>query len=78
MPGSTVPVIKQVWEAGDAVPFWAWTKFAGHHLFDTANDPPEDENRIGGTDEKRMTELLHATLREIDAPAEQFARLGLL
>jgi arylsulfatase A-like enzyme len=78
MPGSTVPVIKQVWDAGDAVPFWAWTKFSGHHLFDTANDPPEDENRIGGTDEKRMTELLHATLREIDAPAEQFARLGLL
>ncbi len=78
MPGSSVPVIKQVWDASDAVPFWAWAKFTGHHLYDTANDPSENEDRTGGADEKRMTDLLHAALREIDAPAEQFARLGLL
>ncbi|MEQ1868236.1 MAG: sulfatase, partial [Micropepsaceae bacterium] len=35
MPGSPVPVIKQVWDASDAVPFWAWTKFTGHYLFDS-------------------------------------------
>ncbi|MBL9095679.1 MAG: sulfatase, partial [Alphaproteobacteria bacterium] len=77
MPGSQVPVIHQTWDASDALPFWAWAKFTGHHLFDTANDPQEDENRVGGAEEARMAEMLRAALREIEAPAEQFARLGL-
>jgi hypothetical protein len=77
MPGSPVPVIRQVWDASDRLPFWAWAKFSGNHLYDLKNDPAENENRAGGADEKRMTEMLIAALREIEAPAEQFTRLGL-
>lgn len=77
MPGSTVPVIRQMWDASDALPFWAWTKFSGHHLYDLKNDPAENENRAGSADEKRMTDLLRTALKEISAPEEQFARLGL-
>lgn len=77
MPGSTVPVIRQMWDASDALPFWAWTKFSGHHLYDLKNDPAENENRAGSSDEKRMTDLLRTALKEISAPEEQFARLGL-
>jgi len=77
MPGSTVPVIRQAWDASDALPFWAWTKFTGHHLYDTREDPTESENRAGTADEKRMADLLRAALEEIEAPKEQFTRLGL-
>jgi arylsulfatase A-like enzyme len=77
MPGSKVPVIRQQWDESDALPFWAWTKFTGHHLFDTANDPSEDEERAGSAGEKRMAEMLHHALRQIEAPDEQFKRLGL-
>jgi arylsulfatase A-like enzyme len=77
MPGSKVPVIRQVWDESDALPFWAWTKFTGHHLFDTLNDPNEMENRAGSADEKRMADLLRHALSEIEAPDEQFKRLGL-
>ncbi len=77
MPGSTVPVIKQVWDASDNVPFWAWAQFTGHHLFDLANDPGENDNRAGGADEGRMIELLRGALSEVEAPSEQFTRLGL-
>ncbi|MDZ4741193.1 MAG: sulfatase [Alphaproteobacteria bacterium] len=77
MPGSTVPVIKQVWDASDNVPFWAWAQFTGHHLFDLANDPGENDNRAGSADEGRMIELLRGALSEVEAPAEQFVRLGL-
>jgi hypothetical protein len=77
MPGSTVPVIKQVWDASDNVPFWAWAQFTGHHLFDLANDPGENDNRAGSADEARMIELLRGALSEVEAPAEQFVRLGL-
>ncbi len=77
MPGSDVPVIRQLWDESDALPFWAWAKFTGHHLFDTANDPSENENRAGGPDEDRMVDLLNHALNEIEAPDEQFKRLGL-
>jgi arylsulfatase A-like enzyme len=80
MPGSKVPVIKQVWNASDALPFWAWGKweqFAGHHVFDTENDPAEAQDLTNGPAEKRLSELLHAALTAIEAPSEQFARLGL-
>lgn len=77
MPGSHVPVIRQTWDASDSVPFWAWAKFTGHHLFDTANDPAEDENRADGGDEARMAEMLREALRAVEAPPEQYLRLGL-
>jgi arylsulfatase A-like enzyme len=77
MPGSTVPVIKQVWDVSNQLPFWAWAKFSGNHLYDTATDPGENENRVGGADEIRMRDMLAMALREIEAPEEQFTRLGL-
>ena len=77
MPGSNVPVIHQTWDASDALPFWAWTKFTGHYLFDVANDPSENENRAGAAEENRMVELLRNALQSIEAPSEQMQRLGL-
>jgi arylsulfatase A-like enzyme len=77
MPGSAVPVIRQPWDESDALPFWAWTKFSGNHLFDTENDPAENEERAGGADEKRMAEMLRHALEQVEAPDEQFTRLGL-
>ena len=80
MPGSTVPVIRQPFRAGDLLPFWAASpRIVGrHHLFDLGVDPDEQENRAGeGVAERRMLELLRAALAEVDAPAEQLQRLGL-
>jgi len=77
MPGSKVPVIRQMWDASDALPYWAGRRFSGNHLFDLRNDPGEDANLTGTSGEKAALEALHAALKSIDAPAEQFARLGL-
>ena len=77
MPGSSVPVIKQVWDVSNPLPFWAWAKFSGNHVYDTGNDPGENENRAGSDDDKRMADMLSAALQQVDAPPEQFTRLGL-
>jgi arylsulfatase A-like enzyme len=77
MPGSNVPVIKQVWDVSNQVPFWAWAKFTGNHLFDLASDPTEDHNLAGTPREKDMADLLRDALKQVEAPIEQFARLGL-
>ena len=55
---------------------WGTKRFQS--LYDTANDPAETENRRNGADEKRMVEMLREALRTVEAPAEQFQRLGLL
>lgn len=77
MPGSGVPVLRQIWEAGDAVPYWAASRFRGNHLYDLAADPGEEANLAGGADEAGAAERLAAALQAIDAPAAQFERLGL-
>ncbi len=77
MPGSTVPVIRQPFRAGDLLPFWALGQFTGNHLYDLHNDPSEDENRAGSRGEKAAADVLFQALREVDAPDDQFARLGL-
>jgi arylsulfatase A-like enzyme len=77
MPGSSVPVIHQTWDAGDALPFWAWAKFSGNHLYDTANDPTESENRAGQGEEARLAEMMREALVAVEAPREQLRRLGL-
>jgi hypothetical protein len=77
MPGSTVPVIRQPFVAGDMLPFWAWGEFSGNHLYDLRNDPGEDRNLAGGDAERDAAEALRAALQAIEAPAEQFVRLGL-
>jgi arylsulfatase A-like enzyme len=77
MPGSEVPVIRQPFQEGDMLPYWSiGTRTNEHHCYDLANDPGEDDNRLGTADEADMIELLRVALKEVEAPAEQFQRLG--
>ena len=78
MPGSEIPVLRQIWEAGDAVPYWAASRFVGHQLFDLAEDPDEDTNLAGGAREAAAAARLAAALKAIQAPEVQFQRLGLI
>jgi arylsulfatase A-like enzyme len=79
MPGSQVPVIRQPFQAGDALPFWVsgGANVGKHHLYDLEVDPDETENRVGERSERRMVDLLRAALTDLEAPAEQLQRLGL-
>lgn len=77
MPGSNVPVIRQMWDASDALPFWAARRFSGNHLYDLEADPAESENLAGSSREADMADALRAALQAVEAPDEQFVRLGL-
>jgi len=79
MPGSTAPVIRQPFVPGDLLPFWTGNDriVDDHHLYDLDVDPDEQEPRSGGAMEAEMLDLLRTALGEVDAPAEQLARLGL-
>lgn len=76
MPGSSVPAIQQTWERGDRVPYWAWTKFSGDHLYNLSDDPAEENNLIDSPAAADVNKRLKSALSAIDAPIEQFARLG--
>jgi arylsulfatase A-like enzyme len=77
MPGSTVPVIRQPFEAGDPVPFWALTgPFLGDQLFERREDPAELVNRAGDPTAAEALEALREALVALEAPEEQLARLG--
>ncbi len=79
MPGSDIPVIRQPFEPGDVLPFWASgaRNVGRHHLYDLGIDPDEHENRRGEPSEREMIDLLRTALVEVDAPADQLVRLGL-
>ncbi|MEX2245213.1 MAG: sulfatase-like hydrolase/transferase [Dehalococcoidia bacterium] len=77
MPGSRVPVIRQPFRAGDLVPYWALGPFSGNHLYDLRNDPGEEENRRGERIERESADRLRQALQQLEAPADQFLRLGL-
>ncbi len=85
MPGSDVPVIRQPWDASDPLAFWAWGRFSGSHLWDRTEDPDEGQDLLGegGTStratvaERDASERLRTALLELEAPADQLARLGL-
>jgi arylsulfatase A-like enzyme len=78
LPGSDVPVIRQPFDPSDALPYWAGGRFAGDVLYDRfeADATGEVRNQDDGAAAKEMTELLVEALRSIEAPAEQFERLG--
>jgi arylsulfatase A-like enzyme len=77
-PGVDVPVIRQPFAPGDLLPFWAYGVAPDdHHLYDLATDPGATHNATGTGAAREAIELLEHALREVDAPAEQFARLGL-
>jgi len=80
MPGSDVPVIRQPFQAGDLLPFWAVEpKLGDDHLYQLSGDPDELENRVGDDAdlETRMQDLLRHALISLHAPDEQLSRLGL-
>ena len=78
MPGSDIPVICQPFQEGDRLPFWAMNPAVGeHHLYDLESDPDETENRVGEVAESGMIDLLRHALTEVEAPSQQFERLGL-
>jgi hypothetical protein len=77
-PGSDVPVIRQPFEPGDPVPFWGAGRGPRDHLFfDLDDDPGEDHSLTGTSAESAAIDLLRAALESVDAPDEQYARLGL-
>jgi len=78
MPGSRVPVLRQMWDASDALPYWAGRRFTGNHLYDLQEDPDENENLAGSSREAGIADALRTALKQVEAPQEQFARLGLL
>jgi arylsulfatase A-like enzyme len=77
MPGSSVPVIRQPFREGDMLPFWAGGRFSGNHLFNLKEDPAEERNLAGTPDEADAAEQLREALKAVDAPDDQFVRLGL-
>ena len=77
MPGTKVPVIRQPFRPGDLLPFWAYGSFSGNHLYRPGNDPAEDENLAGSPIEREMADKLRQALQEMEAPEDQFERLGM-
>jgi arylsulfatase A-like enzyme len=77
MPGSRIPVIRQPFAEGDPLPYWALGRFDGNHLYDLEEDPDEQRNLAGSPREAAAAEHLRTARREIEAPPEQLARLGL-
>ncbi len=77
MPGSGVPVIRQPFDVSDFLPYWAYGRFSGNHLYDLGDDPKEEHNLAGSRVEKDMADQLRAALQAIEAPDDQLIRLGL-
>jgi len=77
MPGSSVPVLRQPFRAGDRLPLWAWGEFSGNHLYDLVDDPAEERNLAGSAAERDAADALRAALDAVEAPADQLVRLGL-
>lgn len=78
MPGTDIPVIRQPWQQGDLLPFWSMNPgIDDHHLYKLTDDPAEEENRVGEPLESDMIELLRSALTDLEAPQEQFERLGI-
>lgn len=78
MPGSDVPVIRQPFAPGDALPFWAYGIDPDTHLLhDLDGDPWQTRDLAGDPVEKEAVDLLRFALDDVDAPAEQYERLGL-
>lgn len=59
------------------MPFWALGGFSGNHLYNLRDDPTEEENRAGSSMEKDAADQLRAALEAVDAPDDQYVRLGL-
>ena len=83
-PGETglVDLMRQPFQQGDLLPYWAMGNFSGNHLYKLSDDPLEERNlaspdSAATTAEKNATDELRAALDEIEAPKDQYLRLGL-
>ena len=80
LPGTTVPVIRQPFDAGDALPFWGLGRFHGDVLYDRGEvDATRAFQNLAESDRDgvaELTEMLVEAMRSIEAPAEQLERLG--
>ena len=81
MPGTNVPVIRQPYERGDALPFWALGAApSASYLFDIEVDPLEEENLAstgsGSRAEAEMRDAVADELRRIEAPSDLLERIG--
>ena len=72
-------MIRQPYVPGDMLPMWVsgYRNVGDHHLYDVDVDPDETENRTGEAIEAELVDLLRSALDEVEAPAEQYQRLGL-
>jgi hypothetical protein len=77
MPGSTIPVIRQPFQPGDLLPFWAYAQEYETLLFDRIEDPHETRDISATRQSAGAVELLRVALQTVDAPDDQFARLAL-
>ena len=84
MPGSSIPVIRQPFRAGDLLPFWGYASRFETLLFDRHDDPSECRDLVAETtapssqrDVRDVEEMLRVALTEVDAPDDHFVRLGL-
>ena len=79
MPATEIPVLRQPFAQGDQMPIWSFgdQSVDKHYLFDITVDPNEQENRVGEKSEAAMEEMLRVAMRSIDAPDDQFQRIGL-
>ena len=63
-------------QASDTLPR-AWASFSGDHCYDLAADPEETNYLAGSEAAAAMTLRLAEALAAVEAPAEQYRRLGL-
>jgi hypothetical protein len=77
MAGTDVPVIRQPFAPGDPLPFWAYAQQLSSICFDRQEDPFEQVDLLGSAAEAELLDLLRHALTAVDAPAEQFERLGI-
>jgi hypothetical protein len=59
------------------LPHWASTRFTGNYLYRPGKDPGEEENLAGRPLEREMADKLRQALLSLEAPDDQFIRLGL-
>lgn len=84
MPGSDVPVIRQPFEPGDMLPFWAYGGLVDENLlYDRRSDPGQLRNLACRPGEQMsdveidMVAKLRTALESIEAPDDLMSRLGL-
>ncbi len=78
MPDTEIPVIRQPFQQGDLLPYWSVNpQIDDHHLYKLKEDPFEERNCLGDPLEEQMLDLLRTALAAMQAPDEQFVRLGL-